>query len=395
MNKIVKISIICLLAVVLIFAFVIILIRKSCDENEWHQFKHNFNRTFETKHEEEKREKIFCKTLQTIARHNVDFQHDKVSFMMGINKFADMTFKEFHDLYAPDFLSVKVSDDVHEKAARPVELIMTTLSSEEVDNVPKNFDWCDRGAVTKAKDQGTCGSCYAFAAIGALESRWYIETGNLTEFSVQEIIDCTASYLNENCQGGIVSQVIAYVTNHGINLATDYPYEGKFGNCSKKKNKINFKLKGYGIAIANDNSDSDDKVLKSTLVTQGPLAIFLNIDHESFMRYASGVYFEPKCGNRTTHASLLVGYENEGDQAFWIVKNSFGSQWGEDGFIKIARNKGNDCAVRKFGVFPVTESIEVENSFENSLKSLDSGEIENFLKYMHENSDDDNSYAFS
>ena len=367
MHKNVKIGIFCLLTVSLICVLWIILSKMKCDDDEWQQFKQNFIRTFESKEEENKRKVIFCETLQTVAQHNLEFQNGKVTFKMGINKFADSTFEEFHELYARD--PVDEPDDVYEKMKQSVETVLISKSIDEIDNVPKNFDWRDRGAVTEVKDQGSCGSCYAFGAIGVLESRWFIETGNLTEFSVQEIVDCTASYQNYDCNGGRPGPSIAYVKDHGINFEADYPYEGKVGKCRKQKNKINFKLRGYGVAIANDKIFDDDKVLKSTLVTQGPLAIFLNIDHESFMRYSSGIYFEPKCSSRTTHVTLLVGYGKTGqDQDYWIIKNSFGRQWGEGGYIRIARNRGNDCEARTFGTFAVTERIKVKNTSKKANK---------------------------
>lgn len=304
--------------------------------------KVDFNRTFETSQDEEIRENIFWENLKSISHHNLKFRRDRVSFKLGINKLTDMTFDEYSNMYTPNETIKKLA----KKLAEGIKFTPKILYDGKGDSdIPESFDWRDRGAVTGVKDQGTCGSCYAMATIGAVESQLFIESGKLVELSEQEIIDCAGlTYNSFGCAGGAAFRVFDYIKDKGISLAADYPYEEEAGTCrAAKKEKI--PLKGYGFVLANKGDD----VLLKALVNFGPLVVSIDIDHESFQKYSSGIYYEPTCTDKVNHGALLVGYSKD----YYILKNSFGEKWGERGFFRIARNRGDACSINIAPLFPI------------------------------------------
>lgn len=263
---------------------------------------------------------------------------------MGINQFADRTLAEIIEKY-----KVKEEDELKIRGLQITPKVIMDYDNTDESSIPLSFDWRDRGAVTKVKNQMICGSCYAFSALGSIEGQHFIQNGKLIELSEQDIIDCAGDYGGFGCEGGIPSSVFDYVTNKGISLTSDYPYEGKKGDCRTSKNKVEINLKGFGILKANNN----EKNLMRAVAEIGPLDVGFDAEHESFMRYAGGIYFEKNCSNDLNHGMLLVGYGSENGIDFWILKNSYDVTWGEAGFIRVARNLGNDCGVKLYMLFPV------------------------------------------
>lgn len=219
-------------------------------------------------------------------------------------------------------------------------------------DLPNSFDWRERGALTAVKDQEHCGSCYAMSIVGSVESQLFIKTGKLIQLSEQEIIDCSSEYGTFQCEGGIGFRVFDYIKeNGGISSTQAYPYEAKAGNCRKfHKEKVEINFKGYGIVNAHD-----DDALMQAIIKFGPIMISVETDHESFMFYSSGIYFEEKCSDEINHGALVVGFGSENNNDYWIVKNSFGDKWGESGYVRIARGKGNDCSVNFLPLFPILD----------------------------------------
>lgn len=283
---------------------------------------------------------IFNETLRTILRHNVALQ----TFELGINQFADMTFEEFAAMNSVNYSIAKVPEIV------PFNPIMK--QHEPSGELPASFDWRDFGSVSGVKDQKSCGSCYALSAMSAIESLLHIKTGKMIDLSVQEIIDCAGDFETWGCYGGFDHRVIDYVLEKGgVSLADDYSYEEKQGKCRKSDyQQVEFALKGYGGVKPYDEDE-----LKKAVATVGPIAISLDINHESFMRYSNGIYQEEDCDYITNHAALLVGYGSEDAVDYWIVKNSFGTTWGEFGYIRIVRNSNNDCGITKHPLYPIIE----------------------------------------
>ena len=281
---------------------------------------------------------------------------------MGINKFADLTFLEYSHLYKANETVKQTSREFLETHdIQPVfELIfygstnkLNSTSDDLLDFVlPASFDWRVKGAITAVKDQEYCGSCYAMSTIASIESQLFIKTGKLVQLSEQEIVDCAGEFGTFHCEGGIGFRVYDFIKeNGGISDTLDYPYEAKRGKCRRnEKSKIEINIKGYGFVTS-----EEDDVLMEAIIKFGPIMISIDTDHESFMLYSSGIYFEEKCTTEINHGALLIGFGSEDGNDFWIVKNSFGVQWGELGYIRIARGKGNDCSVNYVPLFPVLD----------------------------------------
>lgn len=288
--------------------------------------------------DEEIRMKVFIENIETISRHNALFDNGNASFRIGINQFADKTFEEFSEANK----AIKIYDEVPFHPA--------TYKAGNNLEIPASYDWREIGAVTKVKDQIGCGSCYAMAAIDSIESQLLIQTGILMSLSVQEIIDCAGDYETWGCDGGVSYRVFDYVRdNGGISSGENYPYQGVRGACDRLKYpKIPIDLKGYV-----ELPSQDVELLKTTIVNIGPIIISIDIDHETFMRYSSGIYHNSECSHETNHAVLLIGYGRESNQDYWLVKNSFGVTWGEFGYMKLARNNEDLLKIAIEPFFPL------------------------------------------
>lgn len=224
---------------------------------------------------------------------------------------------------------------------------------EESSNLSASLDWRLSGAVTSVKDQKLCGSCYIMAVIASIESHLFLTKGELLDLSVQEVVDCGGKFQG-GCDGGLPTLVLYYVnTKGGISLESDYPYEGVKNTCRSGLNQ----RKNISNLIFQKNPNYDEEVMQEALINYGPIVVFFDIAHESFMRYSSGIYYDPECSQETNHVGLLVGYGSDNGADFWIVKNSYGESWGEDGYIRIARNQQNHCGMGKVYYVVAEEEI--------------------------------------
>ncbi|XP_040188014.1 cathepsin S-like isoform X2 [Rana temporaria] len=223
-----------------------------------------------------------------------------------------------------------------------------TSRLDKLDSVfPDSIDWRTKDCVTEVKYQGECASCWSFSATGALECQMKLKTGKLQSLSEQELVDCSGSYGNYGCKGGWVENAIKYVTEHGLALESSYPYEGKEGTCRSAPTAATcraFKMLSYG----------NELLLQNAVGTVGPVSVLIDSSQQSFYLYKNGVYYDPKCNPRNLiHAVLAVGYDKENGAAYWLVKNSWGLGWGEQGYIKMARNRFNHCGIAGHCVYPI------------------------------------------
>lgn len=214
---------------------------------------------------------------------------------------------------------------------------------------PKALDYRNLGAVTRVKDQTTsCGSCWAFASIAALESQHFIIHGQLLNLSQQELVDCSTE---NGCKGGNPDKAYNYIIEEGISLDRDYPYKATDGECrSDEVPKSDVKVYGFS-RIA-----SDQETMKAAINEFGPIYTAINGMPKSFNFYSEGIYLDPECDKTgTNHAVVIVGYgtDKRSKLDYWIVKNSFSSQWGENGYIRMARNNNVTCGITSSPTYPL------------------------------------------
>ncbi|NXD11437.1 CYSP2 proteinase, partial [Nothocercus nigrocapillus] len=208
------------------------------------------------------------------------------------------------------------------------------------------------GAVTPVKDQAVCGSCWSFATTGAMEGALFLKTGVLTPLSQQVLIDCSWGFGNQACDGGEEWRAYEWIKKHGGIASTESygPYMGQNGYCHYNQSELVAQLASY-VNVEPGNAAA----LKAALVKHGPVAVNIDASHKSFAFYANGVYEEPRCGNETAqldHAVLAVGYGELHGKGYWLVKNSWSTYWGNDGYILMAM-KDNNCGVATAASFPI------------------------------------------
>lgn len=246
-----------------------------------------------------------------------------------------MTFDEFK------YLNEGQSNEGSSSEADEDVFKITEFVLEVNSNLRASLDWRLSGAVTGVKDQKLCGSCFIFAVIASIESHLFLKTGKLLDLSVQEVVDCGSKFQG-GCDGGMAALVFDYINkNSGLTLDSDYPYEGVKNTCQSG----NYQRQNISNLKFHKNPNYDEVLLQNALHKYGPIVIFLDIAHESFMRYSSGIYFNLDCTHMTNHVALLVGYDSDNGVDYWIVKNSFGESWGEGGYMRIARNQNNHCGM--------------------------------------------------
>ncbi|PNY06010.1 cysteine proteinase rd21a-like protein [Trifolium pratense] len=227
----------------------------------------------------------------------------------------------------------------------------TRYAFRDDDELPESVDWREKGAVVDVKDQGQCGSCWAFSTVGAVEGINKIVTGDLISLSEQELVDCDKGY-NMGCNGGLMDNAFEFIMqNGGIDTEDDYPYRASDNTCDpNKKNARVVTIDGY-----EDVPENDEKSLKKALAFQ-PVSVAIEAGGRAFQLYQSGV-FTGTCGTELDHGVVAVGYGTENGTDYWLVRNSWGSSWGEGGYIKLERNlkstQTGKCGIAMEASYPV------------------------------------------
>ncbi|XP_075406826.1 procathepsin L-like [Tenrec ecaudatus] len=307
---------------------------------QWKQWKSTYKRPYDyNTNEEGWRRAVWEKNLKMIELHNRQYNQGKHSFTMAMNAFGDMTSDEFRQRM----------NGFQNKKRKKGKMFREPALLE----VPKSVDWTRKGYVTPVKNQGQCGSCWAFSATGALEGQMFRKTGKLVSLSEQNLVDCSRPEGNEGCNGGFMDFAFEYIKkNKGIDSESSYPYLGTDTNPCRYKPEY---------SVANDTGFVDipprEKALRKAVAIWGPIAVAIDASHMSFQFYKSGIYHEPDCSSKDLdHGVLLVGYGFEGNEsgnnAFWLVKNSWGTTWGMNGYVKMAKDQNNHCGIATAASYP-------------------------------------------
>ncbi|KAF3328568.1 cysteine protease [Carex littledalei] len=289
----------------------------------------NYLSTAERQH----RLEVFADNVKFIDKFN---REKKYGYTLSVNHFSDLTREEFAAKHS---------------GATPSSLALRPSNQLNLTSVPSSMDWRSRGAVTKIKDQGSCGSCWAFAAVAATEGIVKIKTGKLISLSEQELIDCVTA--SSGCDGGWSDKAFEFIiSNGGIASESEYPYKKVQGKCRANKIKHNdaAALRGYGTV------PRKNETMLMAAVAQQPVVVYFDSNSSSFQFYSGDGIYDGPCGAELDHAVTIVGYGENGGKKYWIAKNSWGTSWGDNGYMYIAKDaskKSGMCGLAIHAYYPI------------------------------------------
>jgi C1A family cysteine protease len=296
---------------------------------EFTNFQERFNKRYSSLFELEERFDIFRSNYRLIQQHNSDITQN---FTLGVNQFADLTNDEFRTRYTSGIVGERVG------------AYLCTAYSSTASGAPTAIDWRSKGGVTPVKDQGNCGSCWSFSSTGAMEGAWFVRYGQLLSFSEQELVDCAngISYGSHGCNGGQMDGAFKYGIQTGMCTEANYPYTSGNTGTSGACKSCNIVAK---FSTCYDVKPNDQVSLKGA-VAQQPVSVAIEADTAYFQLYKSGVLTSSACGTTLDHGVLVVGYGTENGNPYWLVKNSWSSSWGDQGYVKILRSEStNDAGI--------------------------------------------------
>jgi len=279
-------------------------------------------------------------TRYAIFKDNYDYVEknnaEENGMILSLNQFADLESSEFANLY----LGYKASTQLNNTSTEPIISAKSAL--------PESWNWVDHGAVTGIKNQEQCGACWSFSTTGSTEGCHQISTGSLVSLSEQNLIDCSTSYGNKGCNGGAMVDAMQYIINNGgIDTESSYPYTAEDGTCQYNAANSAATLSSYVNVASGSESDLKQKA------SAGPVSVAIDASLKSFQLYKSGIYYEAKCSSTALdHGVLVVGWGKSSQGEYWIVKNSWGTSWGIEGYIWMARNRGNNCGIATAATLP-------------------------------------------
>jgi cathepsin L len=273
----------------------------------------------------------FKDNLDFVNNHNAN---PNKTFTVAMNKFGDLSLDEFSKFY----LGTKYTHTGE----------YNYVPSSPRAGLPATKDWRQAGAVTHIKNQGQCGSCWSFSTTGSTEGCHFLKNKKLNSLSEQNLMDCSTAHGNQGCDGGLMTQAMDYIiSNKGIDTESSYPYTAEDGTCNYNAGNSGATLKSYTNVKAGDENDLQNKV------NEGPTSVAIDASQSSFQFYSSGVYNEPACStSQLDHGVLAIGWGTDAGTAYWLVKNSWGTDWGLNGYIEMSRNLNNQCGIATMATLP-------------------------------------------
>ena len=297
------------------------------------EWKSQQNKIYASPAEQMYRMQNFNRNLMMINQVNND---KSLTYELGLNQFSDLTEEEFIAKYT-GFQGVDQTAD----------FVVPHVNKGVVND---NVDWRVVNAVLPVKNQQSCGSCWAFSAIGALESAWKLAGNQLTSFSEQQLVDCSQAYGNNGCNGGLMNNAFKYLlARGGIQTEQDYPYISRDSHCKEDATKFVGKIRTY----SSINEQDCDGLLHA--ITNQPVSI--GIAANAIMNYKSGIFNNKRCGYALNHGVVAIGYGEDQSQEYWLIRNSWGTTWGEEGYIRFARDDNKQehgmCGICDAASYPV------------------------------------------
>nr|XP_056723642.1 procathepsin L-like [Euleptes europaea] len=313
-------------------------------EGAWKEWKAAHGKEY-LEGEENFRRTIWEKNLRLVRQHNLEASLGKHTYRLGMNHFGDLTNEEYNQR----------TNCFRPSPAEPPGGNVTLFRETPTVETPKEVDWRKKGYVTRVKDQGDCGSCWAFSATGALEGLHFKTTKRLVSLSEQNLIDCSGQF--PGCKGGIASRAFLYVASKGgINSEKIYPYLSKdSGRCHYDPQKPAAKCSSFKQVLKGDES-----ALEEAVANMGPVSVALDSRSKEFQLYKSGIFSSPWSGKVLKHAMLAVGYAKSSEggkgRGYWILKNSWSKMWGENGYMRLLKG-ANHCGIADGASYPVLEKV--------------------------------------
>lgn len=254
------------------------------------------------------------------------------STVLGLNNMADLTNEEYQRIY----LGTRIDG---------TQAVLNAQPYAQTGAANATVDWRNSGAVTGVKDQGQCGSCWSFSSTGAIEGAYRLKGNSLVSLSEQNLMDCSTSYGNAGCNGGEMTAAFQYVIdNKGVDTEAFYPYTAKDGTCHFSATNIGATISAYKSVAAGS------EVALAAAIDIGPVSVAIDASKITFQLYKSGIYHDILCSStRLDHGVLAVGYDTD----YYIVKNSWGTSWGQAGYIDMSRNRNNNCGIATSAAYPI------------------------------------------
>jgi C1A family cysteine protease len=317
----------------LLSLFALLTIASAADDS-FAYWVEKYGKVYATEEEYKYREVVFTKNAMAIEARNAEQSH----VVLGLNKFADLTPEEFWGTH-------KTTPKTRALRGTPAPLFYGTL--------PTSVDWVAAGAVTPVKNQGQCGSCWSFSTTGSVEGAWFIKHGQLISLSEQQLVDCSSAYGNMGCNGGLMDNAFQYIiANHGICSEADYPYISAGG-----ANETCHSCTPVATLASYVDVTPKNETALMVAVAQQPVSVAVEADGLDWQFYFGGVV-KDACGTNLDHGVLVVGYGTDATAGdFWKVKNSWGPDWGEQGYIRLGRGASfapnGECGILLSASYPI------------------------------------------
>jgi len=310
------------------------------------QYVQDFGKTYSGS-EREARFITFQKNLRFVTEHNAAGH----KFQLALNDMSDWELEEFGKK-----MGLNASAEMPEDAWAEMPLLGTMSAKMKKSELPASVDWRNSGCLTPVLDQGHCGGCWSFSATSAISAAWQLATGTLLELSEQQMMDCSSDYGNKGCEGGNMALAFLYAKTVPLCTAASYPYQAGVGACRQDSCAVALPA---GAVMGYRRVQPGDEQALMEAVAQQPVSIGIEAERsQAFQMYKSGV-MSGVCGTKPNHGVLLVGYGKEDGQDYWLVQNSWGPRWGDNGYFKLARGPGStgtgECGILSMPFYPVVD----------------------------------------